>query len=820
MKKILVSLKSVALIFILSWTLAAPADSQAVGLSNFLELFTGGSADAVTLGQQSHIFIEYLVGVHAVIDDNLVCTPVTAENVIISMVLPSQTTFVSEDTGIGIFDAGTRTVTWNLGTLDASLGCIDKAINVVIKADPPLPDGLTITGNGTATISTTTPDEDPTGNARSFNIDLGYKPVEVWLYNAYNQCDAVATDPILGIIDQSHQVGSQNIGCEAVGDGGGSASSSAVLTPGMDASGTSVKIGELHSNGAEVRFSYSHSSFSFSGYRPTINGDIPQHVGAGSSISFVNIGLKNSNPYNVPLVSKWRLSASNECFGSNHLDSLSTASGIRYAMDTLQVGSYGYLISDCSGQQSHSGSVYVENDGGASYLCTIHLIVDGIEQPDISVASNQCFFPPAQAGAFIRLPDETNIQGSTGTGSGADSEITAEDVVRGNAQVNASGYLSFSVSTSQPISPTPAVLIFKAESPVNLLVTNSAGQKTGFNPGSDGPLFFAEIPGSSYSGEQSEPEIIFIPLLEVGSYHLDIYGTGDGPYKITTLSQDPLGNELGNQILTGTAFSGSHIEQDYTIGNDGSVIFGIPSTATPCQAGTFSATGNTPCTPAPAGSYISTTGATEATPCLAGSFQPNSGSTSCILADPGDFVSGIGAIAETPCLAGTFAANAGSTSCTTALAGSFVAGTGATQATPCAAGSYQPNEGQTSCILADPGFFVSTTGTILETPCPAGTTSDGLGNTSCHVISPAEQIHNLINTVNEMNLSYGMSTSLVAKLNTVIDSLSKGNCISATNELNAFINEVNAQSGKKISQAQANSLLSGAKNILDTRFCL
>ena len=127
--------------------------------------------------------------------------------------------------------------------------------------------------------------------------------------------------------------------------------------------------------------------------------------------------------------------------------------------------------------------------------------------------------------------------------------------------------------------------------------------------------------------------------------------------------------------------------------------------STPCAPGSFSSTGNQPCTPAPPGSFVAVTGAISATPCALGTFQPSSGQISCLNAPPG----------------------------------SFVAVTGATSATPCALGTYQPNAGQESCLPAPIGSYVSTTGATSATACPTGTTTTTTGSTSvadCHTPTP------------------------------------------------------------------------------------
>ncbi len=87
--------------------------------------------------------------------------------------------------------------------------------------------------------------------------------------------------------------------------------------------------------------------------------------------------------------------------------------------------------------------------------------------------------------------------------------------------------------------------------------------------------------------------------------------------------------------------------------------------ATPCPAGSFSATGETPCTPAPAGAYVPGSGATSATPCAAGTFSPSAGAIACTPAPVDTYVPTAGASSPTPCPAGTTTnGQVGQTACT------------------------------------------------------------------------------------------------------------------------------------------------------------
>ena len=106
-------------------------------------------------------------------------------------------------------------------------------------------------------------------------------------------------------------------------------------------------------------------------------------------------------------------------------------------------------------------------------------------------------------------------------------------------------------------------------------------------------------------------------------------------------------------------------------------------------------------------------------------------------------------------------------------------------------------------------------GTVTITATYKGdpTHAESSGTAVVTVQTPQEETQSLVTTVNCMNLPGGTTTSLDSKLNAAINSLNAGNNGTAVNQLNAFINYVNAQAGKKISQAQAQELVSDAQAI-------
>lgn len=66
------------------------------------------------------------------------------------------------------------------------------------------------------------------------------------------------------------------------------------------------------------------------------------------------------------------------------------------------------------------------------------------------------------------------------------------------------------------------------------------------------------------------------------------------------------------------------------------------------------------------------------------------------------------------------------------------------------------------------------------------------------------------------NLPHGIESSLLSKLEATLTSLEKGNAKAAINKLNAFINEVEAQRGKKITEREADQLIDGANWIIES----
>src|SRR4029079_1366541 len=82
------------------------------------------------------------------------------------------------------------------------------------------------------------------------------------------------------------------------------------------------------------------------------------------------------------------------------------------------------------------------------------------------------------------------------------------------------------------------------------------------------------------------------------------------------------------------------------------------------------------------------------------------------------------------------------------------------------------------------------------------------------VQAAAAQVSNLVALVQSFNLQQGIENSLDTKLQNVLAALNAaqgGNAANACDMLGAFINETSAQSGKKLTVAQADQLIAAAR---------
>jgi hypothetical protein len=130
---------------------------------------------------------------------------------------------------------------------------------------------------------------------------------------------------------------------------------------------------------------------------------------------------------------------------------------------------------------------------------------------------------------------------------------------------------------------------------------------------------------------------------------------------------------------------------------------------------------------------------------------------------------------------------------------------------------------ETSSVLGGTLAF-STTYTAGSPPGTYSITPSGLASSNyaitfvsgtLTVLSLSQATTNLLNLVNSSNLPSGTQNSLDAKLNAAIAAFDRGDTTAGDNQLRAFINEVNAQSGKTIDPALATIFVADAQRIIN-----
>jgi len=84
------------------------------------------------------------------------------------------------------------------------------------------------------------------------------------------------------------------------------------------------------------------------------------------------------------------------------------------------------------------------------------------------------------------------------------------------------------------------------------------------------------------------------------------------------------------------------------------------------------------------------------------------------------------------------------------------------------------------------------------------------------VITAAQAVANLVSQVGAADLPNGITNTLIGDLNAAASSFNRGSFKSGVNQLQQFTYDVNAQSGKKIDPATANTLIAAAQAIINT----
>lgn len=130
----------------------------------------------------------------------------------------------------------------------------------------------------------------------------------------------------------------------------------------------------------------------------------------------------------------------------------------------------------------------------------------------------------------------------------------------------------------------------------------------------------------------------------------------------------------------------------------------------------------------------------------------------------------------------------------------------------------------TATIVTGSTVDTSTAGTYTVTY----DVSDSAGNAAVQVtrtvevLSPAQATENLIDDITSLGLPEGVESSLTAPLQNIGDKLTDNNPnndSAACGKLEGFINQVNAQEGKKLTSAEADELIQAAQAVKNSLGC-
>jgi hypothetical protein len=119
-----------------------------------------------------------------------------------------------------------------------------------------------------------------------------------------------------------------------------------------------------------------------------------------------------------------------------------------------------------------------------------------------------------------------------------------------------------------------------------------------------------------------------------------------------------------------------------------------------------------------------------------------------------------------------------------------------------------------NCTPASGSTFPIGTTTVTCTVSDSDDTPSSVSQTfTVTVNGAATQVSNLINTVNSFGLPADIQAGFDTQLQAVQTDLTNNNPAQACSDLTAFINHVQAQSGKHLTVSQANQLLAAAKQV-------
>lgn len=530
-----------------------------------------------------------------------------SEDTQIVVTVPAGVSLLSVASGISATSSGTQ-ITLGLGAVQGAFlnNFLTLGIGNAIADGTPLQASFQVSGHLTGSAQIVS------SNIVTASFQGGYLAVGVYVAPGGVTCDANATNTVG---KSSGAAGSAGIGVTSTFDSSSAGMQAAAQGRADAAEPTLTKVGEI-ANAASmvtVRELVSGSGSAQGGFElfacPPVICGLPLSSSVSCNTS-ADISFLNPNPYPVPLIMDERIN-------------IYSSAGNEAATDPITGAKFGYPGSaTIGGDHSANSGGGIETHAVSERLLytpsgdteTVHeeaTCFSGIPQntsafqtcsnlpSDTTISiGNSAFVVPANAapgGSTFFGVDFDGFQAKGSSNFSFDANSGTVSVIRSGYGV-ASGAGSVRIMRADAdinglLTSQPAKFRISGGPSVELLVTDAAGRRIGFNPSGTftpipgvttlpgtlaasvdaQPNVLAEIPGASYSGIDTQTQVIEIADPQPGSYQVQVTAASDPTFLLTAETLDVNDGLIDDQSASGALTAGESSSFTFNVDEQGHV---------------------------------------------------------------------------------------------------------------------------------------------------------------------------------------------------------------------------------------------------------
>ncbi len=537
--------------------------------------------------------------------------------------LPAGLSFVSTNNGTATVSGNAATgqqVAVSLGQLFGTI--FNYAFTAAIGQSPPdgtqLPVSFQLSGHAAGSSAL------QASNVIAYTVQAGYLPVSVFLSNYSAICHGSVGSTASGFTRFNPVNKTSNDGSGISGEvDDASGASAAARTDEMPVGippGGAAKVGEIAGPGSALTIpgiGYRANAqggvfFVVNLSRGIING-FPTSGNSDCSQS-VDVGFSNPNAYPVALILDQRLSMFSAAGNEKATDPIS---GLKFGFPGDAEGSSNGVATSALFERF----LYAPGGNTERIKQEITCFPEAQDTCDSNPPSDTT--KPVRGFGFLfsssggllapafatpNLTFDLNPVGNEGIAAFGGTNI-ATDANTGSVSLVRSGYGTASAEAVTILlrgdgnignieAGMPVRLKITSDSPINLVVTDNQGRRVGFQgvstqppvpapPGVPSPQFdmqptvLAEIFGASYSGINSQPQVITISDPKAGGYQIQATAIGDPTFLVTIESLDINDQKIDQLTQSGTVVPGSSTTLMVNLTDDGRLsIPGAPGADT------------------------------------------------------------------------------------------------------------------------------------------------------------------------------------------------------------------------------------------------